>query len=224
MLHHALLTLLVTTSQPVVDSDVDGIPDAAENLLQIEPDGDHDSDGVANCVDPDDRGDGRPGDCVPSYEADICLRPSFEFDWDGDQVPNHLDLESDDDGYLDSEEGMVDTDSDQIPDFLDVNSDGDGFPDIDDLCRLVPDTGRDSDNDGIGDACSDSLGHVPDAANPNPADGSEPSDDEIEPGDDDDIDNLAGGVGGCNAGGRSGASWLVLGAIGALIIRRRRAA
>jgi len=50
-------------------------------------------------------------------------------DPDGDQIPNHLDDDSDGDGIPDSVEGNVDTDGDGIPDFLDLDSDGDGIPD-----------------------------------------------------------------------------------------------
>ena len=65
-------------------------------------------------------------------------------DPDGDQIPNHLDDDSDGDGILDSVEGNVDTDGDGIPDFLDLDSDGDGIPDS------VEGT-VDTDGDGIPD-------------------------------------------------------------------------
>ena len=65
-------------------------------------------------------------------------------DPDGDQIPNHLDDDSDGDGIPDSVEGNVDTDGDGIPDFLDLDSDGDGIPDS------VEGT-VDTDGDGIPD-------------------------------------------------------------------------
>lgn len=63
-------------------------------------------------------------------------------DTDGDGVPDHIDLDDDNDGILDSVEdensdgdgdpttNPTDTDSDGIPDYLDLDSDNDGIPDI----------------------------------------------------------------------------------------------
>jgi len=43
---------------------------------------------------------------------------------------NHLDLDSDNDGLLDSEESSVDSDGDGVADFVDLDSDNDGFTDV----------------------------------------------------------------------------------------------
>ncbi len=50
-------------------------------------------------------------------------------DTDNDNIPDFLDLDSDNDGILDSVEGNVDTDADGTPDYLDTDSDNDGCPD-----------------------------------------------------------------------------------------------
>jgi len=63
-----------------------------------------------------------------------------DFDFDGDGVANVNDLDDDNDGILDTEEGVVDADQDGIPEANSTDSDGDGVPDGYDL---------DSDNDGI---------------------------------------------------------------------------
>ena len=63
-------------------------------------------------------------------------------DTDGDGVPDHLDLDDDNDGILDSIEdensdgdndpttNPTDTDGDGIPDYIDLDADNDGIPDI----------------------------------------------------------------------------------------------
>jgi len=61
-------------------------------------------------------------------------------DSDGDGVPNQIDLDDDNDGILDVNEGLIDSDGDGFPDSNSVDTDGDGAPDGLDL---------DSDNDGI---------------------------------------------------------------------------
>src|SRR5262245_27064909 len=51
-------------------------------------------------------------------------------DTDGDGVPDYLDTDSDDDGILDEDEGLIDIlDGDGVPAYLDEDSDGDGIPD-----------------------------------------------------------------------------------------------
>ncbi|MDB4224481.1 hypothetical protein N9850_11950, partial [Granulosicoccus sp.] len=63
-------------------------------------------------------------------------------DWDGDGVPNIVDIDDDNDGILDVDEGIVDNNQDGVPDNSSVDTDGDGVPDGLD---------HDSDNDGIPD-------------------------------------------------------------------------
>ncbi len=61
-------------------------------------------------------------------------------------------IDDDCDGLID--EGFSDTDGDQFPDCLDDDDDNDGVLDVNDNCPLVYNPGQeDSDNDGIGDVC-----------------------------------------------------------------------
>jgi hypothetical protein len=61
-------------------------------------------------------------------------------------------LDDDCDGAVD--EGFSDTDGDQFPDCVDDDDDNDGVLDVDDNCPLAynPDQ-ADTDGDGVGDAC-----------------------------------------------------------------------
>jgi len=61
-------------------------------------------------------------------------------DSDGDGIANQQDLDDDNDGILDVNEGLVDADNNGIPDAASTDTDGDGVPDALDL---------DSDNDGV---------------------------------------------------------------------------
>ena len=63
-------------------------------------------------------------------------------DRDGDGVANQDDLDDDNDGILDTEEGIIDADGNGVADANSRDTDGDGTPDGNDL---------DSDNDGIFD-------------------------------------------------------------------------
>ncbi len=71
----------------------------------------------------DTDGDGVP-DCI-----DTCSG-SNNLDTDGDGIPNACDLDDDNDGILDTDEGTGDTDGDGIPNSLDLDSDNDGIPDL----------------------------------------------------------------------------------------------
>lgn len=51
-------------------------------------------------------------------------------DTDDDGIPDATDLDNDNDGFLDADEGTADTDGDTIPDNYDRDSDNDGIPDI----------------------------------------------------------------------------------------------
>ncbi|WP_010519036.1 Calx-beta domain-containing protein, partial [Croceivirga radicis] len=80
-----------------------------------------------------------------------------EYDTDGDNVPDITDLDDDNDGILDANEGdgATDTDNDSYPDSRDIDSDNDGIPDnveAQTTDGYVPPTGNDSDNDGLDDA------------------------------------------------------------------------
>ena len=53
-----------------------------------------------------------------------------ESDWDNDGVLNYIDLDDDNDGILDTDEGDGDLDGDGIRNKLDLDSDGDGCFDV----------------------------------------------------------------------------------------------
>ncbi|MCG1036972.1 LamG-like jellyroll fold domain-containing protein [Polaribacter sargassicola] len=70
-------------------------------------------------------------------------------DPDADGINNICDLDSDNDGILDSVEGTGDFDGDGVPNYLDLDSDNDGIYDI------VEAGGTDADNDGLVDNFTD---------------------------------------------------------------------
>jgi hypothetical protein len=72
-------------------------------------DGDDDHDGILNSIE--------------------CPNPSNCADFDNDGIPNYLDVDSDNDGYLDAHEKNVDTDKDGSADYIDLDSDADGIVD-----------------------------------------------------------------------------------------------
>lgn len=145
-----------------VDDDDDGVPDVLEiPVLGHDPGGDSDGDGVADWRDPDTL----PGICADTAPPiGVCDATPALFDTDGDDVPDHLDLDSDGDGLTDAlESGGTDADGDGRPDACTghdamggcesapgvsllvsslVDTDGGSEPDLRDL---------DSDGDGIGD-------------------------------------------------------------------------
>ena len=194
------LNIVEDCSRPIVDSDGDGIadfqdldddndgiadiseycnPEGGWQCLPgfVDPSGDNDNDFIPNYLDSSD-----PlvnNHCVDSNEDGICdqLNPIYDMDRDG--VPDHLDLDSDNDGITDLVEaghnqkdingdGIIDGD----PSFFGQNGlfnalasdpdaataieiytrwdvDFDGVPDHDDL---------DSDNDGINDVAETNFG------------------------------------------------------------------
>lgn len=95
-----------------VDTDGDGIADAAEGTS------DFDGDGIPNNEDTDSDGDGIPD----SEEAGD--RPCAPLNTDGDDNPDFLDRDSDNDGLDDSRERELGTDP------RNRDSDGDGIPDL----------------------------------------------------------------------------------------------
>ncbi len=151
---------------PTKDEDVNGNKDPKDD--------DTDNDGKPNYLDVDDDGDGVTTDQETADGTDsnnpcdlkeehVTLEKSADWetldcdgdgisngqegtaDTDGDGVPDYKDLDSDNDGILDSVEGLdadgnkpvesgknpVDTDGDGIPDFQDLDSDNDGLNDVD---------------------------------------------------------------------------------------------
>lgn len=71
--------------------------------------------------------------------VDLCGNSTFQYqkitifndnDADGDGLADPFDLDDDNDGIPDVDEGTGDTDGDGIPDYQDLDSDNDGIPDI----------------------------------------------------------------------------------------------
>ena len=128
------------------DDDEDGVPNfGIVTSVAVET-------SVDNSADP----------CVPDASAAACV--SFDSDndgisnldegftndgeplnTDGDDLPDYLDPDSDNDGIDDVIEGTLDTDGDGVPNYLDLDSDGDGIPDSVEIGR------GDTDGDGIPD-------------------------------------------------------------------------
>lgn len=138
-----------------LDDDNDGIVDTAESLLGVDPDADNDNDGFSNFVDANDRGDGNPADCDDLNNDGLCDALAFEFDQDGDGVPNHLDLDADNDGLLDiveSGHSASDTNTDGVVDC----AAGVGTNGFCDTLETAVDSGiSDYDGDNIGPDATD---------------------------------------------------------------------
>jgi uncharacterized repeat protein (TIGR01451 family) len=147
-----------------LDSDGDGIPDTLEAYYEV---GDADNDGVIGSGIPeDDDGDGLANTNDPDFSGNILNPSGKNKDRDNDGVPNHLDIDSDNDGIVDNTEGQgtfnykkpvfKDTDGDGIDDAYDIspggtvsgvaigyiNIDSDTFPDY-----LDPNTDGDAEWD-----------------------------------------------------------------------------
>jgi len=117
-----------------LDSDNDGLSDVFESSTFT---ADKDGDGVLdNVVDVD--GNGLADNIIPNRIIDS----------DGDGIPNHIELDSDDDNVLDIvEAGYVDSDDDgQVDSWSDADNDG-----ISDKVDVDSVGGEDKDNDGIAD-------------------------------------------------------------------------
>ena len=89
------------------------------------------------------------GEAIDGEVEDYTL--PIQSDADGDETPDDVDLDDDNDGIPDSVEGeAVDTDSDGTPDRLDVDSDGDSIPDFIEAGE-TPAQPVDTDEDGTPD-------------------------------------------------------------------------
>ncbi|CAM4283969.1 gliding motility-associated C-terminal domain-containing protein [Zobellia nedashkovskayae] len=160
-----------------LDSENDGIPDVIEaggtdpdndGRIGTGPITDTDGDGLSDLVDPDDNtdpalGDG-PGTALPIDN------------FDGDSVPNHLDIDSDNDGITDTTEaGGLDVNGDGIVDGFDDTATTDGWDDATAASPLpIPNSDTtggpdyldiDADDDGIPDnvEAQTTAGYIPPA-------------------------------------------------------------
>ena len=84
-----------------LDNDNDGIPDSIE-ASGNQPYGDEDGDGILNGLDTLDNGTG-DGSTTDYTDSNFDGMPDV-YDTEGDGIPNHLDLDSDDDGIFDAVE------------------------------------------------------------------------------------------------------------------------
>ncbi len=171
-----------------IDDDNDGVPDRKEfcnpqggfNCLPgaLDPSGDADADGIQNYRDSNDPA--IPNNCSDANADGICDNLNPVYDTDGDRVPDHLDLDSDNDGITDlfeaghnqpdlNGDGVIDgqpsafglnglysaiasnpNDPNAVETYARFDWDNDGVPDHDDL---------DSDNDGINDIAEAGYGN-----------------------------------------------------------------
>ncbi|MEW7290742.1 hypothetical protein ABW637_09290, partial [Aquimarina sp. 2304DJ70-9] len=145
------------------DDDNDGILDTAENSLNVDPSADADLDGILNYEDFDDNGSVTAPVCLDADLNGICDSLDPVFDFDGDGVPNHFDLDSDNDGIYDViETGGTDGNNDgRADDFDGDTTNNNGIPSSAGTGISMPtntDGGADPDYlslDSDGDGCSD---------------------------------------------------------------------
>ncbi|MGO4818041.1 T9SS type B sorting domain-containing protein [Flavobacterium sp. W22_SRS_FP1] len=129
------------------DSDRDGISDQLDS--------DSDNDGILDAIEAQAIVLARLNADTNNDGLDNAFEPGLTpVDTDGDGITDYLDLDSDNDGILDSVETGIDTDSDGIRNYRDLDSDND-------LCNDVIESGfTDPDGDG-------KFGNLPISVDPN---------------------------------------------------------
>ncbi|WP_169736048.1 T9SS type B sorting domain-containing protein [Crocinitomix catalasitica] len=157
-----------------LDTDSDGIPDRIEGfdangdgIAEVVPVGiDADQDGLDNAFDEivlaiatsmTNAGNGTVNPLTDGILADFNSPDTGDLDFrendsDGDLIDDAFDLDADNDGILNIDEGIGDNDNDGIPNILDLDSDNDGIADIKEA------GGIDLDNDGRVDDFIDENG------------------------------------------------------------------
>ncbi|BAO55489.1 T9SS type B sorting domain-containing protein [Nonlabens marinus] len=131
------------------DLDFRDTDDDNDGLLSSDEFNDPNGDGLANDANDAD------GDRIPDY-LDL-----DNADNDGDTVPNNLDIDDDNDGILDTLEGIADFDGDGVRNSYDQDTDNDGIPDNvegQSTTGYIPPSGVDSDRNGLDDAYESSPG------------------------------------------------------------------
>lgn len=146
-----------------LDSDFDFYPDNLEawdtdnnGIANVIPLGtDLDADGLDDGYDTNDAAWNPTNGQNPNSFPNLDNSSTSERDWresqdnDGDGLTNNLDLDDDNDGILDTNEGFIDTDNDGEINSVDLDSDNDGIPDI------IENGGLDANGDGIIDGFLD---------------------------------------------------------------------
>ncbi len=148
----------------VIDTDMDGIPDATDNCPTVANTNqlDTDNDGIGDACDPDIDNDGVPN------ATDNCptVANMGQTDTDNDGIGDACDPDIDNDGVLNAMDNcptvananQLDTDGDGIGDACDGDDDMDGVLDGVDNCPLVANPDQlDTDGDGIGDVCDPDI-------------------------------------------------------------------
>ncbi|GAA4327598.1 hypothetical protein GCM10023115_57030 [Pontixanthobacter gangjinensis] len=188
-----------------LDSDGDGIPDTYESNFEVI---DADNDGiVGEGIPTDSDGDGLADTNDPDSTGNVLSGTGFLRNTDYDQLglPNHLDIDSDNDGIIDNIEAQStfayvapsgnDTDGDGIDDAYDVDNGGLGIGYVNTDGGTDPDfADTDSENDGVFDISENHLDNSLDLAldNTNNFSGGSSADGMVDPdAADDDGDGLA---------------------------------
>lgn len=159
---------LIGTDAPVQDTDGDGDedwrdPDDDDDGTPTE---EEDTNGNGDWSDDDDNSNGIPAYLDPEESGG----GGGSKDTDKDLIPDDEDIDDDNDGIPDVDEGdgKRDTDGDGVPDSLDIDSDDDGITDVIEsnaspakpFDRHVPSTCGDEDGDGLLDVFEDNQSPI----------------------------------------------------------------
>ncbi|MBK8251448.1 MAG: thrombospondin type 3 repeat-containing protein [Polyangiaceae bacterium] len=151
----AMLAVCFATTAYAADGDGDTIDDAVDNCPMVANADQHDFNGNQKgdaCEDTD-------GDGILDI-VELGSDPDVPVDSDEDSMADVIDLDSDNDTISDADEAgpdkglPVDTDGDEVPDYIDLDSDNDIVTDIADNCRVDVNAEQlDQDGDLEGDEC-----------------------------------------------------------------------